>query len=212
MPEQSPDNPIVELLIKPENVGLACEIYNAFPDVVQWVGKVRLLKILRTECRKRLSDNGKWDVSLDPEDNRALLKEEWPGINVMPHPASDSYWYLCLELNARKNELPFTLSHGVAYQPDDTGGRPQSMSQKLQAEVEKIEGLFKDKGLKVRPWPNERWFSWTDKPYKRYTLGTDPRVLTKISSGALADEIADEFSQFFDEWSSKIERLNSMIG
>src|SRR5208283_4320401 len=109
-----------------------------------------------------------WEVSLEPDDNRKLLEEQWPWIDVKPRRASDRCWHFLLEMKAK--DLPYTFSHGVAYEPDK-GGRPQSMSQKLQAEVEKIERLFKGEDLKVRPWPNTNWFSCTDKPYKRYTLG-----------------------------------------
>ena len=209
MPEQSPDDPVVELLIKPENVGLACEIYNAFPDAVNWVGKVRLLRILHSKCRERLKTNRKWEVSLEPDDNRKLLEEQWPYIDVKPRPASDRCWRFYLQMAAK--DLPYTFRHGIGYEPDK-GGRPQSMSQKLQAEVEKIERLFKAEDLKVRPWPDAEWFSYTDKPYKRYTLGDDPQVLKHISTGALADWIANEFFEFFDEWSPKVELLNSLLG
>lgn len=35
--------------------------------------------------------------------------------------------------------------------------------------------------------------------------------MAKISTGALADEIAAQFMPFFDDWLAKIERLNSML-
>jgi len=209
MPEQSPDDPVVELLIKPENVGLACEIYNAFPDAVNWVGKVRLLKILRGKCQERLKAGRRWEVSLEPDDNRKLLEEQWAYIDVKPRPATDRCWRFYLELAAK--DLPYKFKHGIGYEPDN-GGRPKLMSPKLLAEVEKIERLLKEEGLKVRPWPEEKWFSITDKPYKRYTLGDDPEVLKQISSGVLADWIANEFFEFFDEWSPKVELLNSLLG
>lgn len=150
MPEQSPD-PVVDLLIQPENIGLACEIYNAFPQAVEWAGKVRLLRILRTKCKERLDPKYEWDVSMDPSETRELLEEAWPGIYLMPRRDNEWRWSFCLEMDARA--IPYKFHHGVVYWPDTEGGRPQSMSQQLKAEVEAIEREFRDEGFRVRPFP-----------------------------------------------------------
>jgi len=205
MRKQAP-NHIVALLMQPENVGPSCEIYNAFRDVLEWTAKIRLFKEVFDQCRKRLKDYSNWEVELDADDDRELLEQEWLSIYVKPRPRPHrDYWHFELDMNA--TNLPFKLLHGVAYS-SGKGSRPQSMSQKLCAEVKRIEGQFRAHKLKGA---TGNWLSITYRPYERYTLGNDPRVMTRLCKGALANQITAEYVQFFKDWSGRVTDLNSLL-
>jgi hypothetical protein len=201
------DDPMVELLMKPENIGPVCEIYNNFPRALAWAGKVQLMKAVHDKCREQLKAESSWRVELDPKgDDRKLLEEEWPSIYIAPNGDREwRCWYFSLSMNA--SDLPFKLEHGVI--SPDKSVLP-TMSPTLSAEAKKIEDQFKIHKFRTGPTTGG-WLGKTDRPYKRCTLGDDPQVLTRLSHGSLVGEITEEFLDFFNSWSSQIKQLNSLL-
>src|ERR1700727_2454621 len=101
MQNRRSNNPIFDLLARPDNAGPACEIYNAFPDVLNLL-KLQLFKAVCVECRKRLQTKPGWKVVLDPDNDPKLFEEKWPAIYVAPHYAEPDWhcWYFNLQMNA----------------------------------------------------------------------------------------------------------------
>ncbi len=128
--------------------------------------------------------------------------------SIEPGEAREEYWAFYLQIDANIRKLPFKFAHGVIYSA--VGGQPQSMSQELQSAVKAAKDQFLELNFKLnRP---RSWFAVNDKHYKEYTLGDDPQILTRLLSGTLADDIAGEFIQLFDDWSGRIEHLNLLLG
>ncbi len=239
MGEQKTSNELIELLALPEYIALACEIYKAFPgdgerkqfqngrllellnqpenrrvvatvrqsfpDAVRLLGNQRLLEMIYQQCRTKLRSTRHWEAQITAD-------ERWPSIQLVPSPANLRYWCFCLDMHTPR-KIPFTLKHGVAYSDEEaegpTGGRPRAMSQRLQKAVKELEAEFAKAGFNVKPQHND-WFV-RNQSYNWCAVDYDPQLLRRISNGALAAEIADEFLQFFRMWSGKIKRLNSLL-
>lgn len=199
------NDPIAKLLAEPKNAELACEIYNAFPGAVVRLAKLNFLRNLEKSCKKKLQGTRGWIVQLEPNQLRQLLREPWPGVGILPQ-RHEPYWSFWFEMEA--DDFPLTFEHGVCF-PEE-GGKPGSMSSKLRAEVRKAESNFSDEKFRVRQ-PTNNWFSSTDKPYTRLSLGDRPDVVKKLVSGALVDEVCDEFMNFFEKWSPVVEGLNALL-
>jgi hypothetical protein len=219
-PAASIGDPVRALLGRRENSRFVQKIRELFPNALNIVGKVSLMKAVEECCRKRLQQCKEWQVSPVDFDNHEVT-EVWPCIYIQPKHQRRAFWYFELGLDARK--IPYTFVHGIALDCDRQTrikGKPKVMSQQLETAVRELEQRLKQRKLVTErnrteassdDKPGSAWLAKDKKVYRNWTIGDKPAVIIRLSEGTLADDIAAEFVQLFTRWHADVERLNKLL-
>lgn len=94
------------------------------------------------------------------------------------------------------------------------------MSPELSIAVSEAEKRFKQKGFVterkrreplLEGKPGSAWLAQDKQVYRNWTIGDRPELMVSLSKGSLAEYVAAEFVQLFDQWHGDLERLNALL-
>jgi hypothetical protein len=191
---------VVEFLAEPKNVRYACEVYQAFPKVLE-----RLKQRFWGDVLKRLhspfSKLTQWRLE-------SSEKGDDPSISLLPKSLSPAkfdskpiQFYYCLEQLKPDTEF-FRIWLGLAVNVESLS---KNWKPRNQLAVELIEDL-QELGYKSRP-------DWTWIAYQEYDYGQQDRsdAAEQLASLSLSAEFAGKFLDFVTEYADQLERINKSL-
>lgn len=192
---------VVEFLAEPKNVRYACEVYEAFPKVLERLKQTFWSDVLK-RLRKPLAKFTRWELEgYGESDKRPTQISLYPKSIPAKFYSTPIQFYCYLEQSNPDTEF-FKILLGIAV---NAGSLSKNWKPHNQQAVELIEEL-QELGYKSRP-------DWEWIAYQEHDYGQQDRsdVVEQLASPSFSAEFAGKFRDFANEYADKIERVNKSL-
>lgn len=197
------EEPLVKFLAEPRNARYACEVWQAFPEVLERIRR-EFWSEIATRVRGRVGKYKAWKFDFWKEGAEAVRKTivllpkamDWKAFYT-----SGMRLYFCLQQESEDSD-PFYSLFGIAM-------NRKSLSKKwklrLPAALELLTDL-QQLGFKSRPdW---EFFAYKELDDRRYGQA---RVVGQLVSPEYRNEFAGKFLEFVDEHVERVQQINRVL-